>query len=78
MTTVYQDSTIAYFDLTSFYFGCVTSLAQGSAATLLNCTLTATCGNPEGALVKRQSFRFTTNGGLTQQMVQAKVSLVDR
>ncbi len=74
MTTVYQDTTVDFFDLISFYFGCVIGLEQGQADAVESCTVAATCVNPAGKTVATQSFPFVSNGGLVQNMVQAKPS----
>ena len=74
MTTVYQDTTIDHFDLSSFFFGCVVGLDNGQADPAISCTVTATCVNPAGKTVASQSFNFMSNGGLVQNMVEAKPS----
>ena len=78
MTTVYQDSTVEYFDLESFYFGCVTGAENSEAAVPAGCSVTVECISPQGKSIAKQSFAFkVTSGGLTpaciQDMVQAKV-----
>ena len=74
MTTVYQDTTVVFFDLFSFYFGCATGLEQSQADPVVSCTVAATCVNPAGQIVATQSFSFVSNGGLLQNMVEAKPS----
>ena len=72
MTAVYPDTTVLFFDLTSFYFGCIVALQNTAADPPVPCTVTTTCVNPAGKTVATQSFVFATNGGLAQDMVQAK------
>lgn len=75
MTTVYQDTTVVFFDLFSFFFGCATGLKNSMADPLVSCTVAATCVNPAGQIVSTpQSFSFVSNGGLVQDMVEAKPS----
>ena len=74
ITTVYTDTTVVLFDLFSFYFGCVIGLEQSEASVLVSCTVAATCVNPAGQTVATQSFSFVSNGGLVQNMVEAKPS----
>ena len=74
MTTVYPDTTVVFFDLFSFYFGCVIGLEQSEASVLVSRTVAATCVNPAGQTVATQSFPFVSNGGLVQNMVEAKPS----
>lgn len=72
MTVVYQDTTVNFFDLTYFYFGCVIGLENRQADLVESCTVTATCVNPAGVTVATQNFPFVSNGGVLQNMVQAK------
>lgn len=75
MTTVYQDTTVVFFDLFSFFFACATGLEQSQVGLPMSCTVTATCVNPAGQIVSTpQSFSFVSNGGLLQNMVEAKLS----
>lgn len=71
MTTVYQDSTVEYLDLVSFYFGCTTRLGNSEAAKPAGCSVIAECISPQGTSIAKQSFAFKlTSGGLTPAIVQ--------
>ena len=70
MTTVYQDTTVDYFDLESLYYGCVLSTETTAVVSLTSCSITATCVNTKGKQVAQQSFDFVANGALSQQMVE--------
>ena len=74
MTTVYPDTTVVFFNLFSFFFGCAIGLEQSQADPPVSCTVTATCVNPDGQTVATQSFPFVSNGGALQNMVEAKLS----
>ena len=74
MTTVYQDTTVVFFDLFSFFFGCAIGLEQSVADPPVSCTVAATCVNPAGQIVAIQSFSFESNGGVLQNMVKAELS----
>ena len=72
MTTVYPDTTVVYFDLISFYFGCAANGENSAAAVATACTVTTICVNPDGKTVATESFSFTSSGGLTSNLVEAK------
>lgn len=74
MTTVYSDSTITYFDLQSFYYGCVVTSAETVEGVPESCTITVTGYNTNGQEVASQTFAFNSNGGVQQQMQQAVLS----
>ena len=75
LTVVYQDTTINFFDLTSFYFGIEVDLKPSQGDVPTAGTLTIECIDPKGKSIKKKDFRFETNGGLVQDMLQVKVSL---
>ena len=75
MTTVYQDSTIDFFDLSSFYYGCVVGLQKSQADVLTYCFVDIECIGPQGKSVAKESFEFDANGGLVQDMAQALVMI---
>ena len=69
MTTVYQDTTVDFFDLTSLYYGCEDNTQVDPATVLTSCSITATCISPKGQQVAQQNFNFVANGALSQQMI---------
>ena len=58
MTTVYQNSNVTFFDLTSFFYGC-----SADVLLPLGCKITATCVDPAGQVVASDIFDFDGNGG---------------
>ena len=71
MTTEYQDGTVDYLDLDSFYSGCATGLGNFEAARPAGCSVIAECISPQEKSIARQSFAFkVTSGGLTPALVQ--------
>ncbi|KAL6720628.1 hypothetical protein ACLMJK_002553 [Lecanora helva] len=73
LTVVYPDTTIDHFSFYSFFFGCVVSSTETAAGVPQTCTVTVTGFDKNNKQVAKQSFTFTSNGGLNQQMVQARL-----
>jgi hypothetical protein len=71
MTVNYADSTIDNFDLFSFYFGCATNLANDITQIVETCLVTVTGKDKNGKVIKKQSFAFKDEGGLSQQQKKA-------
>lgn len=70
LTTVYTDSTIAFFDFSYFYFGCVLASQNNEASVPQSCNVIVTGLDTNGNTVASQTFNFVANG-LQQQMIQA-------
>ena len=51
MTTVYQDTTINFFDVTSLYYACNLKNETSTATVPISCSISATCINPSGQQV---------------------------
>ena len=73
LTADYQGSTIAYFNLYSFFFGCALGSEESVVGVPQSCNLTVTGLNAQGTQVAQQTFGFVSNGGLNQQMVEAEL-----
>ena len=78
MTTLYQDSTVDYFDLESFFFGCVSGLENSQAARPAGCTVIAKCISSQEKTIAKESFTSKVTSGRTlpaviQDMAPAKV-----
>lgn len=73
LTTVYEESTIAYFNLYSFFFGCAVGSEETVVGVPQSCNLTVTGLNAQGKQVAQQTFAFVSNGALNKQMIEAKL-----
>ena len=62
MTTLYDDTTVDFFDLLYLYYGC--TVGETAAGVPAGCTITATCIIPSNKTVPTQSFNFPTTGAL--------------
>lgn len=71
MTTVYDDSTVAEFDLISFFFGCALGTEETAASAAQACNVTITGTKPDGTKVPSQIFAFNPPG-TSAQMVEAQ------
>lgn len=70
MTTVYDDSTVSYLNLYSFFYGCALGLEESLTSVPESCNITITGFDPSGKQVATQTFAFVADG-LSQQMIQA-------
>lgn len=73
LTVVYPDTTIDHFSFFSFFYGCVLSTEETVLGMPQPCTVTVTGIDKNGMQVAQQAFEFNTNGGLSEQMVEAKL-----
>lgn len=73
LTVLYADSTIDHFSFFSFFLGCVVASEETVLGVPQPCTITVTGIDKNGKQVAQQDFKFNTNNGLSQQMIEAKL-----
>lgn len=70
MTVDYPDSTIEFFHLSSFYYGCTLNTENSDAGMPTSCTITITGYDVDGTTVAGpQSFAFVGAGTSQQQQL---------
>lgn len=60
----YPTSTVKYFDLVSWYFGCVLAAGESLDSAPVSCMITATGYDSTGMQVALQTFNFVAHGSL--------------
>ncbi|KAG7005208.1 hypothetical protein G7Y79_00021g050750 [Physcia stellaris] len=75
ITVNYQESQIAYFDLSYFYYGCGLATVESAAGVNTACSITVTGFSPPPASkqVAQQTFKFVFNGGTVQNLMYAQL-----
>ena len=68
ITSTYTESPISYFQALSWRYGCVLGTDESAAAVTTPCTITATGIAPGGKQLAQQTFKFTPNGALLQDL----------
>lgn len=69
----YPNSSIASFNLNSFYYGCGLGTETSLLGVPISCTITVTGFGPASAgtpQLATQTFAFVSNGGLSQDMTE--------
>ena len=72
MTTIYEDTTVDFVDLTSFYYGNFVATSENAAGATTTCTIMATCVSPSNTTIDSHTvICFLAAGAQQQQLLGA-------